>query len=306
MRIALAAAALLTVASFAASGVPQGAGQVSKRNDTGTATLQPQTATDDLLKYQQFLRKESDEEHADLDRFIQWMTYLAALAGILIVALGYSTNKEIRSRAKNELRTIESEAKLKIEEVFGEMQRTSRARFESRFAKLEETYDRRQLKYFMLLESYFLKLFEVDPSLCSRWLGIAFEGHHFRGKRVLWVDDDCVGIAMLVALLNSGGIKNETCRSTAEALDQPLSSFDLIVSNLRRDPDDNAGLLMTQKIRNEKQSKIPIIIFTRPEHIAEYGEELTSAGVDAIATSDRELFPSIAKLLDKNAANGEG
>lgn len=307
MRIALATAALLTAVSFASNGVPKGTGGSSKRSDAGTATLQqPPTATDNLLKYQQFLRKESDEEHADLDRFIQWMTYLAGVAGILIVALGYSTNRDIRLRAKNELRMIESEAKLKIEEVFGEMQRTSRARFEVRFAQLEETYDRRQLKYFMLLRSYFSKLFEADPTLCSRWLGKEFEGHRFKDKRILWVDDDPVGIAMLVALLSNSGIKNDTCRSTAEALDQPFTKLNLIVSNLRRDSEDNAGLLMTQKIREEKQSKIPIIIFTRPEHIAEYGEALIAAGVDAIATSDRELFPSIAKLLDKNASNREG
>jgi len=310
MKTTLANATLLMIAFFAASGVsqstPRGTDQSPENRNVGTVTLQPScTTTDDLLKYQQFLRKESDEENANLDRLIQRVEILATIAAAIFVFFGLKTTKGIRSTAKSQLSTIESEAKQKIEKVMEDLQRSSRARFDARFAHLEEAYERRQLKYFKLLRSYFSMLFVANPDLCSRWLGDDFKDHHFRGKKILWVDDDCVGIAMLIELLTNSGIQNETCGSTVEALDKAFVEFDLIVSNLRRDPEDNAGLLMTQRIRGEKQSKIPIIIFTRPEHKADYEEPLMSAGVNAIVTSDRELFPSIAILLDKKPANGE-
>lgn len=311
VKTALIIATLLILTSLSArgdlQGKPQVAGQTSASSDLGSPILQqPCTTADDLLKYQQFLRKESDEEKANLDQLIQRVEILAAIAAAIFVFFGLNTTKGIRSAAKNHLGTIESEANQKIEKIFEDMQHTSRTRFDTRFAQLEETYERRQQKYFKLLRSYFSMLFQANPDLCSRWVGTEFNDGHFKGKRILWVDDDCVGIAMLVGLLTNCGIENETCVSTDAALDQSFTRFDLIISNLRREQKDNAGLLMTQRIRKEKKSKIAIIIFTRPEHKAEYEKDLIEAGANAIAISDRELFPSIAQLLGKNAASREG
>lgn len=310
MKVALTIATSMIFMYSVAIGVSQvashRAGKPSKEDALGSATLQqPCTTSDDLLKYQQFLRRESDAQHRDLDLFIYLMTSLATVAGALFVFAGFRTRSEIRSRAKIELETIESEAKQKIEKVYSDMQRISRTRFDERFAELEETYERRQAKYFKLLRSYLSMMFVANPDLCSHWVGEDFNNHHFKGKRILWVDDDRVGIAMFVELLCNCGIDNEICGSTSEVMSQSFTRFNLIVSNLRREPEDNAGLLMTQKIRKDMQSKIPIIIFTRPEHKAEYEEELTKAGVNFVATSDRELFPSIARLLSKDSSKGE-
>jgi hypothetical protein len=137
VKTALIIATLLILTSLSArgdlQGKPQVAGQTSASSDLGSPILQqPCTTADDLLKYQQFLRKESDEEKANLDQLIQRVEILAAIAAAIFVFFGLNTTKGIRSAAKNHLGTIESEANQKIEKIFEDMQHTSRTRFDTR------------------------------------------------------------------------------------------------------------------------------------------------------------------------------
>lgn len=305
---------------------------------------------DALLKYQEYLRKETDQNSTRLNELIQHAKDLLTALGwglgivgglIVIVAgaaawvlnyFGRSTFKEfaesVKTRfdteadrrlqaiesvadkrvqqANNKLQEIELEAKRRTEEMVKEFHQTSRASFDARIAQIEETYRRRQAKYLKLLRSYFSKIFETNPELRKQWLGRQFDGDCFRGKRILWVDDDGVGIALFVELLvEHCGFKITIRESTEQVLAESLANYDLIISNLRRDPDDNAGVLMASAIRQQKQSKIPIIIFTRSEHKEFYKAAIEAAGVNIIATSEKELLAGIASMLDGKPENGK-
>lgn len=273
--------------------------------------------TEALLKYQEFLRKETDQNSARLNDLIQhtkdWLWFvgaiviaLAALTTWLLNSLGKSTYKDFSESVKNRLDTeaqkrlqdIETDARQRVERMMKEFRATSRSAFDERLRQHEDAYRRRQDKYLKLLRSFFSKLFESSEEFRKQWLGPHVDGGRLRGKRILWVDDDSVGIALLVELLTKCcGVAIEHRRSTVEALNEPLAGYHLVVSNLRRDPDDNAGVLLTEAIRQQKRSKIPVVIFTRAEYKALYREALTQAGVNGIATSEQELLATIAGVF---------
>jgi CheY-like chemotaxis protein len=186
-------------------------------------------------------------------------------------------------------------AKARVDQMVKELQYTSRTAIDERIAALEKVYERRQGKYLKLLRDYFSTVFEANADLKRVFLGNQFDEGAFRGKRILWVEDDPVGIALLVQLLECCGLKIQIRGSTEAALAESLAEYDLLISNLRRDPDDNAGLLLAQAIR-QRQSRLPIIIFTRPERMDYYRESIERAGASLVA-SQNALFARVAQEL---------
>lgn len=258
---------------------------------------------DALLKYQEFLRKESEQSAKNLDGLIQhtkdWLSlvgwgvagFLTLAAGILAY-LGLTAKEAVQVKADGHLEKA-------VESVRRDMQAASQAAFDARLKLIDSAYSRRQAKYLKLLKSFYEKLFETNPELVGKMLGPSLSGRDLKGKSVLWVEDDPIGIALLEALLKDHcGLKIEIVESTERALSiNTLTDFQLVISNLRRDPHDDAGIRLTEAIRKDRRSEIPVIIFTRAENATLYKDAIQKSGATAIATSHDELLSEVAKCL---------
>ena len=255
-----------------------------------------------LLKYQDFLRKESELSVAHLDGLIQhtkdWLSLVgwcaagfATLVAGILAYLGFTTKEAIQAKADGQLERA-------VESVRRDMQAASQAAFDARLRLIDSAYSRRQAKYLKLLRSFFEKLFATNPDLVKQLLGSSLGDQSLKGQRALWVEDDGVGIALLVELLKTHcGLEIQIAESTEQALAETLTNYQLVISNLRRDPHDDAGIRLAEAIRKDRRSHIPIIIFTRAENATLYKEAIQKAGATAIATSHDELLSEVAKCL---------
>lgn len=257
---------------------------------------------DALLKYQEFLRIESDHSAEQLTDLIQhtkdWISLvgwcacaLAAGVAAVLTFLGFTSSAALKGQASEQLRDA-------VMDVREKMQEASQEAFDTRLKLIDSAYSRRQAKYLKLLRSFFEKLFSTNPTLVNRLIGSSLTNSCLKGRRALWVEDDGVGIALLVELLEThSGLEIEIAESTEKALAETLTHYDLVISNLRRDPHDDAGIRLTEAIRNNRRSAIPIIIFTRAGNATLYGDAIRAAGATAIATNHDELLSEVAKCL---------
>jgi CheY-like chemotaxis protein len=265
------------------------------------------TELDAFLKYQEFLRKESDQSAAQLNGLIQhtkdWLSMLGFCIGILmtlvagvLVFIGFTSATTVK-------KFIQAMADDQLQKAVQDFREKTQAAFDARLKLIDSAYSRRQAKYLKLLRSFFEKLFATNPDLVKKLLGSSLNNQSLRGKRALWVEDDGVGIALLVELLKTHcGLEIEIAESTERALSETLTKYELVISNLRRDPHDDAGIKLTEAIRNEHRSQIPIIIFTRPENVTLYKDAIQKAGATAIATSHDELLSEVAKCFQPKSA----
>ncbi len=272
----------------------------------GQTNLASPAELDALLKYQWFLRKESDESSAQLETLIQhtkdWFSlvgwFLIGLATLVAAVLGVLGFTSIKTAKKLIQAKADEQLRKAVEDVREKMQAASQAAFDARLKLIDSAYSRRQAKYLKLLRSFFEKLFATNPDLVKKLLGSSLHSQNLKGKRALWVEDDGVGIALLVELLKTHcGLEIEIAESTEKALEGTLTNYDLVISNLKRDPHDDAGVRLTEAIRKERRSQIPIIIFTRPENATLYKDAIQNAGATAIATSHDELLSEVAKCF---------
>jgi hypothetical protein len=145
-----------------------------------------------------------------------------SLAGFCVVAIatlcgiiGIRTYRQaVSSAIRSTTARVDAEAeqrllaaKDRVEQMVKELKTTSRTAIDERVTELERVYERRQSKYLKLLSDYFSTVFEAVRSLKRPFLGDQFDQGTFRGKRILWVEDEPVGIALLVQLLESCGLK---------------------------------------------------------------------------------------------------
>jgi len=261
---------------------------------------------DTLLNYQEFLQTESDRTATQLEGLIQhtkdWISFVGwcagGLAAVLAAVLSFLNFTTFATLKKLTQAKADEQLGKAIEDVREKMQATSEAAFEARLRLIDSAYSRRQKKYLKLLWSFFEKLLETNPELVNQLLGPSFKNLSLKGKRALWVEDDGVGIALLVVLLEKYcGLEIEIVDSTEKALAETLANYHLVISNLRRDPHEDAGIRLTEVIRADRRSQIPVIIFTRAHNAILYQDAITAAGATAIATSHEELLSEVAKCL---------
>lgn len=83
---------------------------------------------------------------------------------------------------------------------------------------------------------------------------------YLKGGRILWVDDHPRNNKYLIDLFRQTGMSVDTARSTEEALRLLKSrSYDLVLSDMERDGDHDAGLRMVEAFR-QLGSPLPVVI----------------------------------------------
>jgi CheY-like chemotaxis protein len=239
-----------------------------------------------VLKYEEFLRQETMEHH----ELIQTSYKIAAgLVGLVVAILGIFGFKTIRDIKKNAATKILDRVEIRMQEAI------DRA-IEERKKWIEETHRASRLKIFREFRSVFGSLFEAQPTLLKKsFPGVAtIAGLH--DKKILWVDDDPVGIACQVAILGALHAQVTLKQTTEDALSELTRyGFDLVISNMNRSPDATAGVELAKRIR--ETSQVPILIFTRDVHIKNHGQKAREAGANELESETVNLIPTIYRLV---------
>jgi CheY-like chemotaxis protein len=203
-----------------------------------------------------------------------------------------TSSESLLAEAKEHMKTeIAREIK-----AFNEVVNLKYKEIDSRADEADRADIRRREKYASTLKQVLDVVMEI-PTVLSSFCGVVNDDYlkQFQGKKALWVDDDPVSSVLPVAILVRLGIQVTQTVSTQSALECDFSALQLIVSNMNREPIHDAGLKLARAIRNDHHCLIPIIIFTRPERIANYELEMRNLDVE-YATEVKELVRKLAKL----------
>lgn len=120
---------------------------------------------------------------------------------------------------------------------------------------------------------------------------LAASGRLARGARILWVDDEPDNNLLEARPLEAAGARFVFVRSTDEAIDAARTPFDLVISDIERDGDPEAGLRMPATLAAHGIS-IPVIFYVGEAHkpppadafgIADRPEELLHLVLDGLA-----------------------
>jgi CheY-like chemotaxis protein len=115
----------------------------------------------------------------------------------------------------------------------------------------------------------------ADPREIAEALPSPRDQRRLQGSRVLWVDDRPGNNVFERQALEALGIQIDLSASTKDALEKiRRRSYDLIISDMGRPPDERAGYTLLDKLR-EAGNKTPFVIYASsraPEHVREARE----------------------------------
>jgi hypothetical protein len=118
-------------------------------------------------------------------------------------------------------------------------------------------------------------------------------------KRILWVDDRPSNNRYLINAFSSLGIRITTALSTTDAINVlKQSSFDLVISDMGRPPDNEAGITLLKEMR-KMGNALPVYIFAGGWASGHYGEE-DRYGFAKITNNTSEIYSSVLKALSQS------
>lgn len=126
---------------------------------------------------------------------------------------------------------------------------------------------------------------------------ISSSSAQFQGKRVLWVDDYPENNDHFRTLLEQQGVSFTLALTTEQGMKNLTSAkYDLVISDMGRGPDGQAGIHLLQQMREAKMH-VPTIIFASRGAIAMYGEETKRLGAQYATASGNILLQGMVELL---------
>jgi CheY-like chemotaxis protein len=155
-----------------------------------------------------------------------------------------------------------AELNLQIDHTFDMLQ--------NKFEKRREYND----KWFTILSSP-----PEEPFKFIKWMS---------GKRALWVDDNPDNNKDMVGLLTKTGDGSvEFSRSTGDAIHQieHRPEYDVIISDMKRDSDAEAGLKFLDELKQRKIT-VPTIIFTSTSSLRSLGQKCIDEGAYAVVATN--------------------
>jgi len=116
-------------------------------------------------------------------------------------------------------------------------------------------------------------------------------------KRILWVDDLPNNNKNVIDLFRDRGIQFDMVLTTEEGVRLYQSaSYDLIITDMGRGKESDAGLNLLRKLKLLK-CQIPVIVYTTHKSIDRYGEEALRLGAYAVTNKAVKLIPIISSIL---------
>lgn len=117
-------------------------------------------------------------------------------------------------------------------------------------------------------------------------------------KKVLWVDDNPANNDALIDRYRPRRIGFDLALSTKQALDfLAQGDYALIISDIGRGTDWEAGIHMIPEIRNRFPKAPPIIICTNRKAVEAHGEKAKNLGASLVTTSPEEVMHWLDNIL---------
>ena len=123
-----------------------------------------------------------------------------------------------------------------------------------------------------------------------------------RDARILWVDDVPSNNIYERAALQALGVVIDLSTSTGHALQmvQQRGPYDLVISDMRRPPDDAAGYTLLQSLR-QRGDLTPFVIYAGPG-AKDYSDEAVRRGAVGSTDSPTELIDLVSGVLRSTAS----
>ncbi|NQT71304.1 MAG: hypothetical protein HQ553_00870 [Chloroflexi bacterium] len=124
------------------------------------------------------------------------------------------------------------------------------------------------------------------------------EGHAIAGKRVLWVDDLPHHHEPIMDLYRQQGVKFDLALNTDQALDcLKRLEYDLIISDIERGSELDAGIRMIREIKRSFGTPPPIIIHSNPGAVERYKGIAEDEGVSLVTAIPQQLLMKMTEIL---------
>jgi CheY-like chemotaxis protein len=115
--------------------------------------------------------------------------------------------------------------------------------------------------------------------------------------KVLWVDDNPANNQALIERYRSRGIIFDLALNTKQALDfLAHDEYALIISDIGRGSDWEAGIDMIPQIRSRFPKSPPIIIHAHPKAVEAHAEKAKKLGASLVTASQEELIDWLEKV----------
>lgn len=244
-----------------------------------------------VLKYKEILVEESKAHRDFLETIYSKIVYLIGILGTLLVGLIYfvwgRTKREIRSQ-------VDYNFQKKVDEIIKEQTEL-----------IEASYKRKLNNFTNYTKNLLIDLTSKAVIKAGDKPLRDIDYETLKGKRILWVDDKPDNNLQHREVFSSFGVQFVIAKTTGEAkksLDS-ANSFDLIISNMGRQPNENEadnpreGLVFL-KFLEDKNIKTPKIIYTKPANVENYSDEVNKLHA-SITQGYTGLFKEILRNIAK-------
>ena len=117
--------------------------------------------------------------------------------------------------------------------------------------------------------------------------------------RVLWVDDYPANNRSIMDVYSRLGVDFDLALSTRQALRQlNKKNYDLLISDIGRDPEDDAGIKMIRELKTKFTELPPIIFYAGDIALKNYGKTALDEGASLVTGSARELVLKMNDILN--------
>ena len=118
-------------------------------------------------------------------------------------------------------------------------------------------------------------------------------------RKVLWVDDYPSNNEAIIDLYRQQGVEFDLTLNTAQALDYlAKGEYDLLISDIGRGSEADAGVRMIREINRHLGSPPPILIFSSVQAVERFGKSAKKEGASLVTASARDLVLKMTKMLD--------
>jgi len=261
-------------------------------NKTQNSIQQQSDPNETILKYEDFLRKET-EAHRQYtqDYYSLILKTLSALSVIVIGVFAWlnwksksDIKKQVNEYFKDTIQGLLDEKLSQIDGIIKDNKEKSLKQFEEINKLLLELSAKSEKSSSLQPDDQIEteKQFDVNLLAC---------------KRILWVDDNPRNNEYPKTILEQAGVKFELAFDTKPAVELlKRKKFDLIISDMGRGKNRSAGLDLLKELKSIN-IQTPVIIYASSRAIQEYGKEALSLGAIAVTTGVTRVLNIVQKVF---------
>lgn len=118
-------------------------------------------------------------------------------------------------------------------------------------------------------------------------------------RKVLWVDDNPSNNEAIIDIYRQQGIEFDLALNTSQALDSlSENEYDLVISDIGRGSEPDAGVRMIREIKRRFGSPPPILFFSSYKAVKQFGNNAKNEGALIVTASTKELLLKMTEILN--------